>query len=252
MMIESILFLNILFFIDQIKAARDGNLYKDSKTGAVLSVYCSGGGVDSLKYGKDGQEDASRTNKQLYCSFPGTDYPDIIGFLDQKNPSVNSITYRYFQDGKFKTKFFDRSEFDQNHSIAHFVPGPDRQDVIKEFLASKGITGISGNVTIAPDGIELLPTAKIWVPTGGLNYMQKKIDDYLVANAEEQDSSCTYAAPPQAYYHEDKKCKFCIGDVACLEKGMQLQLPVMCKLKGNRCPKSEDCIRDNDFEIKDE
>ncbi|MCY4523383.1 MAG: hypothetical protein OXB84_01460 [Halobacteriovoraceae bacterium] len=253
--------LNASFYIDCALAKREGNVYKD-KAGGITSVYCSGGGIDALEYGRDGKDDASRTNKQVYCSFPGSKYPDTIGFLDDKNPGINSITYRYVQNGKVHTKYFDRSEFNSSGPLASFIPSPDRQDAIKEFLASKGIRDVSGNVTVAPDGIELLANAKIWMPVDGFKYLRKKISRHLTSvpdRSNESDqpansigadtaSRCSYLGALEIYHNELKQCKFCTGQVACLEEGISLQMPVMCKLKTpDQCPHAEDCVADNDF-----
>ena len=269
-----IITLIFIFEIEKTHALRSGNLEIDPTTKEVQTFYCGGRSIDTRNYEKSDKN--VRTNKLIHCNLPSG---EVQGLLEQRNSdfNFNTITYRYFQDGLVKEVKVDQSKFNesrvknifgvnQNSTLDHFIPGHDNQDDFKKFFKYLGIKNPS-QVTIAPNGIELLPTAKIWVmEPRGKNFRLKKIKEFFTSNktllvTEVQDknnsvqtSGCNYTEVPQIFHRivDDCDVKFCTANITCTNAGSN-NIPAICKASPkNQCPANpEDCILEEEtFALK--
>ena len=249
-----------IFLTEKTYPAREGNFHLDSKTGEILTYYCGGQSLDSRGYEK--VDNNVRTNILLECSFPNGNFQ---GLLEQENSDLtfNTITYRYHQDGLIKEVKVDQSQFSGNkvknifdindrNTLDHFIPGQDNQDKFKRFLNQIGIKNAQ-HITIAPNGIELLPTAKIWIMERK-NFKLKKIKSFYnsttnVTNSISTTSSCQYNGFPEIFNRKIDDCDvtFCSANIICPQAGGNT-IPAICRaLSNNQCPaNADDCSEENE------
>ena len=257
-----------IFLMEQIYCAREGNIEKNINTGEVETFYCGAQSIDTRSYEKSGNN--IRTNKLISCSLPNGEFQ---GLLEQKNSdfNFNTITYRYFQDGRIKEVKVDQSKFnesrvknifgvDKQSTLDYFIPGQDNQDDLKKLFKFLGIKNAQ-QITIAPNGIELLPTAKVWIMDNNSKYFElKKIKNFfkspLKTSVESSTgtASCQYSAIPQIFNRNIDNCNvtFCSANVTCPDAGGNF-IPALCRAgSDNRCPaNADDCIVENEtFELK--